>query len=141
MLYDISWATIAATVQMCMDDQHYEGSNHSGFARDATLLTLTPRFKLLDQIFKDSAPCPSPGELEWAYEQTQTMLCLSIKSICFGRECVCLGAHSNCVQELVNISHLALSSRVANPMAISGLNTYRGNLQKASINILRKQRP
>ncbi|KAF8857157.1 hypothetical protein BDZ45DRAFT_447861 [Acephala macrosclerotiorum] len=100
VLYDVSWATIAATVQMCMDNKYYKGLNHSGLARDTALLTLSPRLKMLDHLFKDSTPFPPPGELEWAYEQTQTMLCMAIRPKCFGQECFCLGAHSKYLQEL-----------------------------------------
>jgi hypothetical protein len=88
-------------IQMCMDNQYPEGLSHSDLAGEAALLTLSPRFKMLNSLFKDSASYPPPTELEWAYEQTKTMICMGVKAECFGQACVCLGADSRDVQELV----------------------------------------
>ncbi|KUJ19505.1 uncharacterized protein LY89DRAFT_780432 [Mollisia scopiformis] len=100
VLFDISWAVIGAIIQMCMDKQYYKGSGRSDFPRNVVPLTLTPRFKMLNELFKESGPCPPPGELEWAFEQTQTMLCMGLGPTCFEQECSCLEVHQNFVQEL-----------------------------------------
>lgn len=93
-------------IQMCMDNQYYEGLSHSNLAAEAAMLTLTPRFKMLNNLFKDSTSYPPPTELEWAFEQTQTMICMDVRAECFGQECICLGAKSKSVQELVIYSTL-----------------------------------
>ncbi|CZR66823.1 uncharacterized protein PAC_16724 [Phialocephala subalpina] len=130
VLYDISWATIAAMIQMCMDNQYYKGLNHSGLARDTALLTLSPRFKMLDHLFKDSTPSPPPGELEWAYEQTQTMLCMAIRAKCFGQECFCLGAHSKYLLELVTLPSEPSSENLLTIIVPVGTTHFHGSFQE-----------
>jgi hypothetical protein len=109
----MSWGTVGAIIQICMGNQYYKGSDNNDLARDAALMTLSSQFKMLDQLFRDSTPSSPPGELEWVFQQIQTMLFMNVKPACCGRECSCLGAHSVYVEELVTFLP-AMIPRVAN---------------------------